>query len=152
LEVNGKMAILPSPSAANLVVSDKFFSIGKKNIEPRIGIAWQLTASGKTVLRAGGGIYHNQIFPWAYNSFLRTPPFFGVFNASNPPFPNGYQILRPGGGLVSLMVMSPLIKTPVNDQYNVSIQHEIFKNTLVQVAYAGNKANHLVEERETDTA
>ena len=48
--------------------------------------------------------------------------------------------------------MSPFNKTPVSDQYNLSIQQEIFRNTVVQVAYAGNKANHLATQREADTA
>src|SRR5262249_52777825 len=125
---------------------------GKKNFEPRVGLAWRLNASGKTVLRAGGGIYHNQIFPWAYAQQLKIPPFFGTFNASNPPFPNGYQILpATPTGLVSLKIMAPFDKTPVSDEYNLSIQQELFKNTVLQIAYAGTKSNHLITGREADT-
>jgi hypothetical protein len=149
-EVNGQMAILPSPAAANTVTSDRVFSIGKKNFEPRFGLAWRLNASGKTVLRAGGGIFHNQIFPWLYESQLKVPPFpGGTVSANNPPFPNGYQALK--GGLIALKVMAPFNKTPVNDQYNLSIQREIFRNTVVQVAYAGSKASHLATISEVDT-
>ena len=82
-EVNGKSAFLPSPAATATVVSGRFFSIGKKNFEPRFGLAWRLNASGKTVLRAGGGIYHNQILPWLYPASLRTPPFFEKVNPSS---------------------------------------------------------------------
>ena len=149
--VNGNMAILPSPSATSTMISDKYFSVGKKNFEPRFGLAWRLNASGKTVLRAGGGIYHNQILPWAYITSVALPPFFGILSASNPPFPNGYQALK-GGGLINLLAMAPVNKTPVDDQYNLSIQQEIYRNTVVQVAYAGNKANHLVTQIEADTA
>src|SRR5262249_12925502 len=41
-DVKGQMAILPSPSATNTVISDRYFSIAKKNFEPRFGLAWQL--------------------------------------------------------------------------------------------------------------
>ena len=151
VEVNGQMSMLPSLSATNMVISDRFFSIGKKNFEPRFGLAWRLDESGKTVLRVGGGIYHNQIFPWAFYQELKNPPFSGLFSANNPPFPNGYQILKPGGGLITLQVIAPFDKTPVNEQYNLSIQREIFKNTVVQFAYAGNHANHLLIQRAADS-
>jgi len=147
--------MLPSPSDTAMVVTDKFFSITKKNFEPRVGLAWRLNESGKTVLRAGAGIYHNQIFPWAYSINISSPPFFGrysaVSTATNPiPFPDGYKILGPGA--IGLTVYTPVEKTPVDEQYNVSVQQEIFKNTVVQVSYAGNHANHLETLRETDTA
>src|ERR1700730_11944303 len=48
--------------------------------------------------------------------------------------------------------MAPFEKTPVDDQYNLSIVQEIFRNTMVQVAYAGNHANHLLTSTEEDTA
>ena len=92
-EVNGRDAILPSPAATATVFPHSFFSIGKKNIEPRFGLAWRLDASGKTVLRAGGGIYHNQIFPWAYWNALSLPPFYGRLSVNNPAFPNGSAAL-----------------------------------------------------------
>ncbi|OFV97502.1 MAG: hypothetical protein A3F68_03825 [Acidobacteria bacterium RIFCSPLOWO2_12_FULL_54_10] len=149
-DVNGKQAIFPSPAATATVISDRFISTSKKNFQPRVGIAWQLTASGKTVLRAGGGIYHDQILPWFYQQQTALPPFFGRFSTSNPPFPNGYEVLR-AGALIAMEAWTPFNKTPVNDQYNLSLQHEIFRNTVVQVAYAGNKANHLVSRRDTDT-
>ncbi len=155
VDAKGQMSMLPSPSATAMVVTDKFFSITKKNFEPRLGIAWRLNESGKTVLRAGAGIYHNQIFPWAYAINISSPPFFGRYSAAstatNPlPFPDGYKILGPGAP-IGLTVYTPIEKTPVDEQYNVSVQQEIFKNTVVQVSYAGNHANHLETLRETDT-
>ena len=46
-----------------MVPSDHFFSVGKKNWEPRLGLAWRLDESGKTVVRAAGGLYHNRMNP-----------------------------------------------------------------------------------------
>lgn len=151
-DVNGRQAILPSPLSTETVQSDTFFETGKKNFEPRVGLAWRLNASGKTVLRTGAGIYHNQILPWLYGQNTSVPPFFGTLRASNPPFPNSYQALQPSTSLVNLKVTAPFLKTPVNYQYNLSIQQELFKNTVVEIAYAGNKANHLVSQREADTS
>jgi carboxypeptidase family protein len=148
-EVNGMMAFLPSFSATQTVISGKYFSIGKKNFEPRVGLAWQLNESGKTVLRAGAGIYHNQILTWAFDNQTRQPPYSGTLSVANPIFPNGYQVLA--GGPVRLLSEAPFDKTPVSDQYNLSIQQQLFKDTVIQIAYAGNKANHLLTQRQVDT-
>jgi len=151
-DVNGKQAMLPSPSATAMVVSDRYFNISKKNFEPRIGLAWQMTSSGKTVLRAGGGIYHNQLLPWAFPQQINVPPFFGTFNTNTPVFPNPYLAFTGAStGLLALNVMNPAEKTPADVQYNLSIQHEILRNTVIQVAYAGNKGSHIIMLREADT-
>ena len=76
-DADGRLSILPSLSAPAMVPSDTLFSIAKKSFEPRFGLAWQVTGTGKTVLRAGAGIYHDQILPWAYQLELINPPFFG---------------------------------------------------------------------------
>jgi hypothetical protein len=155
-EVNGKASFLPSPAATKMVVSDTFFSIGKKNFEPRVGIAWQVTESGKTVLRAGAGIYHNQLLPWAFSKQLRTPPWFGKYKVKKPHFPDEYvhltaRTLEDIGDLIALKINAPFMKTPVTVQYNLSLQQEIFNGTVLQVAYAGNKSNHLLFSREANT-
>jgi hypothetical protein len=148
-----KSAIIPSYAATMTVPSDTFFTIAKKNFEPRFGLAWQMDASGKTVLRLGAGIYHNQILPWAFSQQTRTPPFFGLFLLNNPPFPNAAETLTgpPAPGSLGLNQMAPFNKTPTAYQYNLSIQRQIAKNTLVEVAYAGNKANHIFISNEEDT-
>ena len=152
MEVNGKTAILASPSATDTFTSGRLFSIGKKNFQPRVGLAWRLDESGRTVLRGGAGIYHNQIFPWLYALNLNIPPFFGRLRASDPPFPDGYKVFTADSqeGLIALKVMDPVVQTPVTNHYNLSLQQQIFENTVVEVAYAGNKASHLVALREVN--
>ena len=155
---NGQMSILPSLSADTMEVSNHYFTVTKKNLEPRVGLAWQVNGSGKTVLRAGGGIYHGEIGPWIYGNTTRNPPFFGSISVANPSFPNGalpyagYTPSATGNGLIVLNIMAPVEKTPVSDQYNLSIQQEIFRNTVVEVAFAGNRTQHLEIQREGDTA
>jgi Carboxypeptidase regulatory-like domain len=150
-DAGGKASVLPSLSAPAMVPSDKFFSIGKKNFEPRFGLSWQVTGNGKTVLRAAAGIYHNQILPWAYQLNIINPPFFGKFSADNPPFPNSYTVLQPGTTPLAITPFTPTEKTPVDYQYNLSIQQEIARSTVVQVAYAGGQARQLETERQADT-
>jgi hypothetical protein len=155
-DVHGENAVLPTLAFPNTVVEDSFVILSRLNFEPRLGIAWQITDDGKTVLRAGAGIYHNQFLPWAYDNFTKNPPFSGILNATNPAFPGGaavFEGLPPGAstGLIGLAIMDPVQKTPTNYQYNLSIQREVLKNTMIQVSYEGAHANHLTTEIEGDT-
>lgn len=151
-DVNGKQAVLPSPAATATVVSDRFFNIRKKNIEPRFGLAWQLDGQGKTVVRVGAGIYHNQVLPWAFSQQARTPPFYGLYSLANPPFPNAADFLKtPAAGTVALNMMTPVNKTPTAYQYNLSVQRQISKNAVAQIAYTGSRSNQIFISRELDT-
>ena len=46
-----------------------------KNIEPRVGIAWQPFGNSKTVLRGGYGIFFDQTFGDVYFQKAANPPF-----------------------------------------------------------------------------
>jgi hypothetical protein len=149
-DARGQMSQLLSLYDPAMTVTDQFFRISKKTFEPRFGLAWRLNGSGKTVLRAGGGIYHNQILPYAYGLNVFNPPFYGRFQINNPPFPNGYTVLTPNAPL-NATPFTPEVKTPTNYQYNLSIQQQLLKSTVLQLAYVGNMGRHLQTEREYNT-
>jgi hypothetical protein len=149
-DTRGQGAILPSLAAATTETSSTFISIGKKNFEPRFGLAWQLDESGKTVLRFGGGIYHNLVYPWLYSQDIEVPPFYRTLSENNPSFPNGYTTLS--SGLVALKISNPIQKTPTAYEYDLSFQREMFSHTVLQLAYAGNVGNHNQLSYEADTA
>jgi hypothetical protein len=153
---NGITSQLPSLAATSLVVTSSFAQVTKKNFEPRLGLSFEPKQNGKTVIRAGFGIYHNQFLEYIYHVIAKNPPFAGLFSATNPPFPNGVNLftgLPPGSstGVTGLLLLDPSQKTPTNYQYNVSIQQELWKNTVAQVAYAGNGARHSITEVEGDS-
>ena len=58
-EVNGKIATLPDPLRDSTVTvgGPLFRNPSKDNFAPRAALAWNPSGSGKTVLRAGGGIF-----------------------------------------------------------------------------------------------
>ena len=43
-----------------------------KNFAPQLGIAWDVTGKGKTVVRAGAGLYYENVI---YNNVLFDRPF-----------------------------------------------------------------------------
>ena len=150
-EANGKMSNLLHPLDPQLTVLGRFFDIGKKTFEPRAGFAWRLNERGTTVLRAGGGVFHNHTLPVVYALQVnKLPPFYNLFIANNPTFPDGYTALI-AGGLARLIIINPTVKELAKDQYNVSIEQQMFKDMVIEVAYVGSKANHVYRFRESNT-
>ena len=152
-EVNGKMAnLLNISDPAPTVLTNSFFSVGKKEFQPRIGIAWQLNGSGTSVLRAGAGIFNDHILPYSYAAFASGyPPFFAtlsdlrskpVLGSPGPVFP--FETLVPGstptqfGGFPT-----GTITEPSKIQYNLTLQQQVIKNTVLEVAYIGSESHHL---------
>lgn len=111
--------------------------------QPRVGLAWDVTGSHKTVMRAGFGI-----------TFDRYQSGITGFGATNPPFvlsptlSNGYlQDITSGGG----GALSPLTITGVNRNstfptvysYSIGLQHNIGAGTVIDVSFVGSQSRHL---------
>lgn len=112
------------------------------NFQPRLGFAWQPTASSKTVIRGGGGIFYNHNTLSDVTLMGGNTPFqlaTEVFNG-NADNPGG----QPGAKLPIPMTGQDIVnKVPVVYSWNFGVQHLFFNNTLVDVAYVGNRARHL---------
>ena len=154
-EVNGKMAnLLHITDPATTVLKDSFFQIGKKDFQPRVGFAWGLNGSGKTVLRAGFGIFHDHILPYSYANFATGyPPFFSTLSDlrspsaafTNPiPFPNDPN-LTSGTPPPAQFGGFPTgtIKEASKNSYNFTLQQQVMNNTVLELAYIGSESHHL---------
>jgi Carboxypeptidase regulatory-like domain/TonB dependent receptor len=101
----------------------------RKQIAPRLGIAYSPGDSGKTVIRAGFGMFYNDLAQggWA-------PAFQGV-NSSTA----GTCCLNPGdpGALID-----PNYKTPYAIHITGGIQHAINANWNVSADYTHEQGNH----------
>jgi hypothetical protein len=51
------------------------FNGDRNNFAPRIGLAWDISGNGKTVVRAGGGIFYEQ---GSYDSFMAIGNLLGL--------------------------------------------------------------------------
>ena len=121
----------------------------KNNFSPRVGFAWDPFKDGKTIVRAGYGLYYDQ-------------PLVGIFEQNsfvNPPFNNRavysgttVSLANPTGGALGalpirgLIASSPDFETPEIQQWSLGVQREVFKNAVVDLSYVGTKGDKLIRD------
>ena len=120
---------------------------------PRLGFAWRLFGNNKTVLRMGGGLTYDQ-----EGGILRARIMRPVVGAISNIIERGFE--------TPTVLTGQRINLPTQRQtneyqtcyhselewqegqvysYNLSIQHEIFQATKLEVAYVGNQGRHIRE-------
>ncbi len=120
---------------------------------PRIGFAWRMFGNNKTVLRMGAGLTYDQEFGILRARIMR-PSQGQISNITERGFETPTVI---AGQRLTLptQAQSNEYQTCYHSEldwqegqvysYNLSIQHEIFQATKLEVAYVGNQGRHIRE-------
>ena len=146
-EANGKISNLRNVSDSRLTVGDPWHNNPSlKNFAPRIGVAWDPFADGKTSVRAGFGIFYDEILPkYYFFSGSLNPPFTTRTSINNPPFPVITQGFNPNAPIrAQLQTVNFDLQTPYVMQFNLSVQRSLPGAVDVTVAYAGSRGNYLI--------
>ncbi len=124
------------------------------NWGPRLGIAYDPFGDGKWAVRAGLGLFYDRTLNgiWEQNAFgdpplVQTTTTLNTATSSLNLFdsPLGGQAgAAPLGPVALTATGSPSFKVPSYLDYNLSVQHEIMPNTVLEVGYVGTKGTHLL--------
>jgi Carboxypeptidase regulatory-like domain/TonB-dependent Receptor Plug Domain len=133
----------------------------KKDFAPRVSAAWDVTGKGKTVVRAGFGVFFDALSQDMVLGHLPYPTFFSPGPAYNPVGPASSQIisavirgpLDPGSPVYDTpscvsfecdtFAFDRNIKTPYMENYNLNIQQQISGHAVLQLGYVGSQGHRL---------
>ena len=166
-----RSTVVPTAPPGLLYVGDKGVN-GKSgmndqwgHVEPRLGIAWDPTGGGKTVIRVGAGIAYvtirmdihentSSVAPFRIsviqsfagpgsltldNPYAANPggnPFPYSYNPQSPVFPSQHQYQ-------GFLPVDPNLKTPAQYSWNFAIQHQLTGKLFVSATYVGSEIAHL---------
>jgi hypothetical protein len=125
----------------------------KNNFAPRVGLAWTIGDEGSTVLRAGYGVYYDQL-PLApgealyFNSPLFDNNIFfslpGLPLTLNDPFPTFFPLPLPD----SAFAIQRDLRTGYMQHWNANVQQSLGSSRILEIAYVGSKGTKLLTARD----
>ena len=123
----------------------EIIKVSKKDFAPRVGLAFDPFGKGSTSIRAGYGIYHEQVLNGTFEQNIGTnPPYQQTVTATTTRLDN------PAGGITapltpqSIRAIQTDWKTPYMQHWSFDVQHQLNSKTLIDVGYYGSKGTHLI--------
>jgi hypothetical protein len=124
---------------------------------PRLGFAYDLTGSGKTILRGGFGTMYERIQGNDMYNAGPNVPFSTSVTLPNVTLMNPSTSLGSGSTLVAPITVASITgldsiqnKLPVSYQYSFGVQHALSARSVLSLAYVGNQNRHQNDYRETN--
>jgi outer membrane receptor protein involved in Fe transport len=160
-------SVSPAPGTGTFTLTQvgqpglsSLYNPDKKDFAPRISAAWDVTGKGRTVVRAGYGIFFDSFSQDMVLGHLPYAPFFDpgpAYNNFGPqpilstgaiggPIVNGspvYAATTTCGYECDAFGFDRNIKSPYMENYNLNIQQQISSKTVLQVGYVGSQGHRL---------
>jgi hypothetical protein len=142
-----------------------------RDFEPRIGLAYKLKGSDKTVVRAGYAIFHDSSWSQGAQGLWQNPPFYAESDSFNfggactfataacaqapfnltpsaNSFSNGFPIFtsQPNPATFSGTIQAQNINFRPGQvqQFNVNVEHQMPGDIVLTVGYAGARSSHVL--------
>ncbi len=146
-EAHGLLSTIRNPATdSGPTVGNVFAATPLNLLSPQAGFAWNIFGDGKTVLRAGAGIFRDQLPVLLFGVDRFLPPFFGITSFVFPSFlsPQNALLTQP----IYVLATTYHPKFPYALQYHLKLEREIAPGTILSAGYFGARGNHLTREVE----
>ena len=126
-------------------------------VQPRVGFAYDLFGTGKTVLRAGAGLFFERIQGNDIYNADTNPPFAYEPQANSVYFSNPSVNALTGGTSAtpsfpaSITNLAYYYPDPATSQYSFGIQHQFAPSVIFETQYVGSTGWHQGDERAINT-
>lgn len=154
-EEQNRFSILDA--SGNVTPVKQLYPRDLNNFAPRVGFAYDLTGNGRTVLRAGWGMYYDAfsqdffVGQLPFNTFNSGPAYNGVgpdpitFSFSPAAvLQSGVPVFAPATfGASDVFTVDQRIRTPYIQVYNANVQQEITRKVALQIGYVGSQGRKL---------
>jgi hypothetical protein len=171
---NVHSTIYPNAPAGTLFPGDPGFQTGGRpnqtswnNWAPRVGLAWDPTGNGKTLIRASWGMFYDMPQTLFYYNASSQPLWGESITLINPPggFANPW-LNYPGGNpypttqnatttypTAGYYETVPLhVKNTYVEQWNFTLQRQLGSSWLLKASYLGSDTVHLWTDQELNPA
>ena len=156
-------ALVTSEEAIGLGLSRSTVKTYKQGWQPRVGVAWDVFGTGETAVRAGFGRYMSRSN--VIEDLLRltgNPPWTTTVQAgsgwnglgvtlANCPTCRSLDTINPGlvnnvagvAANANFNAVDPNFRPPESYQWNLTISHQLMKDTVLETSYIGNHGLHI---------
>jgi hypothetical protein len=129
---------------------ESVFSVSKRDFAPRVGLAWDPFGKGRTSVRTGYGIYHDQVLNGTLLQMIGlNPPFQETLTISavrlDQPLPPGTTPSTAASNAApNLRAIQAEWQTPYMQHWSLDVQHQFGSSTVITAGYFGSKGTHMI--------
>jgi hypothetical protein len=126
----------------------RLWNLNLKQFGPRFGIAYDLSGTGKTVIRSGFALSYERNFDNVTFNVIQNPPNYAVLALTNVPITTadlGAFASNVGPRPLpntTLRAVDPNIKPAYSQNWNLTLEHQIDPTTLITAGYIGSRGIH----------